>query len=308
MRPLSGLLAVLAALALTTAPAQATFPGKNGRIAFAQRAASGGYEPGPEHARLLVTPLGRGGDRVLLDCEITGGVPSGGDCTGTTYTNPSYSPDGETIVFDAGTSLATINADGGQPALLPAATLDDGDPCFSADGQRIVFTGANGAGGTDLYIRRLDGGPARLIIHDAAEPAWSSRDRLAYVRSGNVYTAGPLGGRRRWVTSGVTPDWSPGGHRLLLVRPLPQAPVEAPNGRLYVVGAAGRGLHQVGRSTNISNPVWSPDARWVAYDGFDLGVYVRRLARGAHPREVAPTQVSGENGTIASFHPAWRPR
>ena len=67
-------------------------------------------------------------------------------------------------------------------------------------------------------------------------------------------------------------------------------------------------LRRVGRGTLESHPVWSPDGRWLAYDGFDLGVYVRRLGSGAPPREVAPTQFSGENGFIASFSPAWRPR
>jgi Tol biopolymer transport system component len=94
----------------------------------------------------------------------------------------------------------------------------------------------------------------------------------------------------------------------MLVRPLPRLVFDGPTGRMYVVGANGRGLHQVGRSTNVSHPVWSPDGRWVAYDGFDLGVHAKRLVRGASPREVAPTQISAESGSISSFSPAWRPR
>jgi Tol biopolymer transport system component len=71
----------------------------------------------------------------------------------------------------------------------PART--DGNPAFSADARRIVFTGTNDRGTTDLYVRRLDGGAARLIVHDAGEPAWSCGNRLAYVRGGNVYLARP---------------------------------------------------------------------------------------------------------------------
>ena len=59
---------------------------------------------------------------------MTDGAPSGGDCTGTHYAAPSYSPDGEAIVFEAGDRIAIIDADGGEAVLQPAATADDGDP------------------------------------------------------------------------------------------------------------------------------------------------------------------------------------
>lgn len=312
MRSLTGLLAVVVALVVAAAPAQATFPGRNGGIAYAQHTTSGGLDPlFTEHSRLVVAlpPFGSDRQRRLLDCEISDGAPSSGDCnTGTSYRSPSYSPDGKRIVFDAGARLAIIDADGGDAVLLPAATADDGDPCFSHDGKRIAFAGVNDRGGTDLYTRRLAGGAADLIIHDAGEPAWSSRGRLAYVRSGNVYSARPNGGDRRWVTSGVSPDWSPNGRRLALVRPLPRLTFDGPTGRMYTVAASGRDLRRVGRRTDVSHPVWSPDGRWVAYDGFDLGVYVKRLGSGAAPREVAPTQFSGESGSVSSFSPAWRPR
>jgi len=303
MRSLTGLVAVLVALVVAAAPAQATFPGRNGGIAYAQLTTSGDLDPMiTERARLLVAlpPFGSNRQRTLLDC--------GPDCPGTSYRAPSYSADGERIVFDAGERLAIIDADGGDVVLLPAATADDGDPCFFHDGKRIAFTGVNDHGGTDLYTRRLGGGAAQLIIRDAGEPAWSSRDRLAYVRSGNVYTARPNGGARRWVTSGVSPDWSPSGRRLALVRPLPSLTFDGPTGRMYTVVPTGRDLRRVGRRTDVSHPVWSPDGRWVAYDGFDLGVYVKRLGSGAAPREVAPTQFSGESGSVSSFSPAWRPR
>jgi TolB protein len=309
MRTLAAAAAVLVALVVSAAPAQATFPGKNGVIAFGQYTTSGDLDPEiTEHARLLVSqpPFGFDQRRTLLDCESHGGMPSG-DCIGSNYRAPSYSPDGKRIVFDAGERLALIAANGGPVVLLPAATADDGDPCFSPDGKRIAFSGVNDHGGTDLYTRRLDGGAARVVIQDAGEPAWSSRNRLAYVRSGNIYTAPPGGRPRRWVTSGVSPDWSPDGRRLALVRPSPQLTFDGPTGRMYTVAPSGRDLRRVGRSNSVSHPVWSPDGRWLAYDGFDLGVYVRRLGSGTAPREVARTEVGGESGSVAAFTPAWRP-
>lgn len=304
-------LVVGAAAALASAtPAAATFPGRNGGIAFAQRTGSGDSDPQfVEHRRLVTNPPGRLETRILLDCELTDGVPSGGNCTGTSYGTPSYSPDGRMLVFDAGERLGIIDADGGGGVpLFPAATADDGSPVFSPTASRIAFTGTNERGTTDIYVRGVDGGPARLIVNDAGEPAWSSRNRIAYVRSGNIYTAGPAGGRRRFVTSGISPDWSPNGRRLLLVRPLPQLVFDGPTGRIYVVRAGGGGLRRVGRRDDASHPVWSPDGRSIAFDGFDLGVFAKRLGSRTPAREVAPTQISGESGFIVSSDPAWRPR
>ena len=309
MRSLTVLLTVLVALMVAAASAQAAFPGRNGGIAFAQYTTSGDLDPTiSEHARLLVTrpPFGTDQRRTLVDCEVL--LPDGGDCTRMGYHSPSYSPDGERIVFDAGARLAIIDADGGEPVLQAAATADDGDPCFSPDGKRIAFTGVNDHGGTDLYIRRLEGGAGQVIIYDAGEPAWSSRNRLAYVRSGNVYTAPPSGRPRRWVTSGVSPDWSPNGRRLALVRPSPQLTFDGPTGRMYTVAQSGRDLRRVGRRSDSAHPVWSPDGRWLAHERFDLGIYVKRLGSGAAPREVARSDFSGESGSVSSYDPAWRPR
>lgn len=311
MRSLIVVLTALVALVASAAPAQATFPGRNGGIAFAQQTGSGDLDPEiVEHARLIVAlpPLGSKRQRTLLDCTTTGGVRDG-DCIGTGYSSPSYSPDGERIVFDAGERVALIDAGGGDVVLLPATTANDGNPCFSPDGERIAFTGVNDHGSTDIYTRRLDGGPARQIIRDAGEPAWSSRDQLAYVRSGNVYTAPPSGGQsaRRWVTSGRSPDWSPNGRRLAVVRPLPALAFDDPIGRMYLVDPNGRHLSRVGRLRDVSHPAWSPDGRWVAYDGFDLGIFAKRLGSREPAREVARSDFSGESGFVSSFDPAWRP-
>jgi Tol biopolymer transport system component len=306
MRSVIGLLAVLVGLVALAAPAQATFPGRNGGIAFGLRTSDGDHVPVTDHARLefLRQPLAKDRTRSLIDCVMTDGVPTGGDCTATNYAAPSYSADGEAIVFEAGNRIAIIDADGGAVVLQPATTADDGDPCFSPDGKRIAFTGANDQGGTDIYIRRVKGGAAQMIVHDASEPAWSSSGRLAYVQGGHVYSADSKGRARRLVSSGVSPDWSPNGRRLALVRPTSAGPV----GRLYTVAATGRDVRRVGRSKNTSHPVWSPDGRWLAYYGFDLGIHVKRVGSPAQATEVAPTQVSGESGSVVSFDPAWRPR
>ena len=306
-RRVLALVVVVAAAALAP-DAHATFAGTNGAIAFAQCTTSGDLvDPTVDHTRIVTRRATGTRNRILLDCQLTGGAPSGGNCTGTTYTSPSYSRDGGRIVFDAGEQIAVMSADGSGVTLLSQVTGNDGDPAFAPDGRRIVFTGTNDRGTTDLYVRNLIGGTPQLIINDAGEPSWSSRDVIAYVRSGNVYVARPGGLHRRFVTSGVSPDWSPDGRRLILVRPLATLTFDAPIGRMFEVAAHGEGLRRIGPAADASNPKFSPQGNWIAYEVFESGVFAKKLGSSAPAREVALTQTSGESGTVASFDPAWRP-
>jgi hypothetical protein len=307
-RTLALLTLAFVGLAVPAPSADATFSGRNNAIAFSQRSVTGdSVDPSVEHTRIAARRVGGTRERVLVDCQLTGGVPSGGNCTGTSYRSPSYSRDGARVVFDAGEQIGVMAADGSGLVLLPAVTADDGSPAFSPDGTRIVFTGVNDRGTTDLYVRPVTGGPAQLIVNDAGEPAWSSRGILAYVRSGNVYVARPGGGHRRFVTSGVSPDWSPHGSKLVLVRPLASLVFDAPIGRMFVVDPHGGGLSRIGPADDASRPVWSPDGHWLAWESFEAGILAKRIGSTARAQEIAPTQSSGESGSVASFDPAWRP-
>jgi Tol biopolymer transport system component len=304
------MLLVAVAVLTAAASAHATFPGRNGAIAYVSNGNTGGPGPMTEIRSIEIAARGgRGEPRKLVECRLTDGQPSGPSCTEDTYySSPSFSADGRRIVFDTGAQLAVIDAAGSDLRLLPGASADDGDPAFSPDGKRIVFTGSGDDGATHVYIRRVDGGPARVLVYDASAPAWSSRDRIAYVREGNIYSVDPNGRRRQFVTSGVSPDWSPNGRLLLVVRP-PANLVYASNiGRIYVVGANGRVLRRIGSRKDLANPVWSPDGRWLAFHGFELGVHRRRATTHAHIKEIAPTQSGDEGGFVTSYGAAWQPR
>jgi len=296
-------LAVATALLVAAAPAQATFPGRNGAIAYAHAGSSGGPGTIFDTNGLYAAAPRASAPRTLIQCKLTDYVPQG--CAVTNFHSPSYSPDGRRLVFDAGTRLALVNADGSRFELLSAVTSDDGEPAFAPDGKRIVFAGKNDHGTTDVYVRRLDGGEARLIAPDAFEPAWSSRNRIAYVLGGKVYRSDPRGLHRRLVTAGTSPDWSPDGGRLVLVRPIRPG---ALFGRLHVVGARGRGLRAIGARKDLSDPVWSPDGRWLAFAGFDVGVHKRRFLPHARLFEIAASQYGSEGAFTSAFDPAWQPR
>ena len=297
-------LAVTVAVMVAAAPAQATFPGRNGAIAYAQAGSSGG--PGTiydTNGLYAAAPRVRPQARALIECKLTDYVPQG--CAVTEFASPSYSPDGRRLVFDAGTQVALVNADGSGLRLLSAVTSNDSEPAFAPDGKRIVFAGKNDHGTTDVYVRRLDGGEARVIAPDASEPAWSSRNQIAYVLGGKIYRSDPRGRHRRLVTAGISPDWSPDGGRLVLVRPIRPG---ALFGRIHVVGAGGHRLRGIGSRKDLSDPLWSPDGRWLAFYGFDLGVHKRRFLRHARLFEISASQYGSEGAFVSAFDPAWQPR
>src|SRR5215472_4559608 len=117
-------MALGAAVLASTLPAHATFPGKNGRIAF------------------VVGP------------DIYTMNPNGTDIKQLTNLGPdanafweSWSPDGRQIVFneyrppDFVAQLWLMNADGGNQRLLLADTdFDDERPSFTPDGNSVIFS------------------------------------------------------------------------------------------------------------------------------------------------------------------------
>src|SRR4051812_32740548 len=119
MRRVLGLLGVLAALLIAAVPAQATFPGKNGKIAFS--AGPGGTAP----KIFVMNPDGTG---------VTQVGPSGGQ-------NPEWSPDGKRIAFTVGRSLFMMNADGSDITNIPLNHWIHGRIAWAPDGSRFAFTG-----------------------------------------------------------------------------------------------------------------------------------------------------------------------
>jgi hypothetical protein len=293
------LAAALLVIAVTAPPAHAAFPGRNGAISYAISSSSGDMPPQRE-----VTGL-----HGIIRCERTDGAPTGGDCTTSEFASPSYAPGGRRVVFDAGQRLGLVGYRISGLHLFPQVTSNDGDPAFSPDGRRIVFTGVNDHGGTDLFAYRLGSLFVRPIVQDAGEPAWSSQNEVAWVRDGNIYVSNWKGARRRWVTSGVSPDWSPGGGRLVFVRPSPNLTFEGRQGRMFTIGARGRGLKPVFPGVRDAlDPVWSPNGRSLAYGRAEAGIFAKRLDGRGRAVEIAPSQRGSEGAFIAAFHPSWQPR
>lgn len=316
MRRAPGLLVIAGALAVLAmpAPAPAAFPGGNGRIAFKWfelREDELAQNPTTVKHSIDVARPGGQGRRSLRSCEEVDGQPGSGDCS-IEYLSPAWSPDGKRLAFDAGTRLAVMRSDGTGFRLLPQVTSNDGEPAWSPDGRRLVLTGPPPSGGrSDLHVLELASGePYRLTSGGGRSPAWSSRNRIAFTSGGSVdrpgtgavYTIRPGGGRlRRLAGRASDPSWSPGGTRLVVVRPRRRLT------SLWVVRADGSGLRRMVTpgADNPQGPCWSPDGRQIAYTGFE-GTLVAQRLRDRNVREV----VRGGSGAEYSFGasaPDWQP-
>jgi Tol biopolymer transport system component len=241
------------ALLLSASPAEAAFPGANGKLAvtaYEQRFAS------------LFNP-----QIVTLNLDGTGlsFLITDGDSI-----NPSWSPDGSKIAFDRGflyRDIYTMNADGTGATQVTTDPTVDVDPAWSPDGTKIVFVRSmSPAFGGDLYTTNVDGSATTKLTDGASQPVWSpAGDLIAFksFASGQIDVVAPNGTGRRPVILGNSPDWSPDGHRIAFES----------GQEIYTVNVDGSGSVQLtndpdpGPSMTVSNedPVWSPDGTRIGF-------------------------------------------
>ncbi len=263
-------LVAIVALTLTLAiPATATFPGKNGRIAFVNVSGNGSdvFTMNPDGSDV----------RQLTFFGSSGGVVC---CA-------SWSPDGGEVVFAAepeGISTAQIwivNTDGSNlHQLLNDPSGFDQDPSFSPSGSQIVFTRcvnnctiyrmqANGTGLTALIP--FDPNPDVNEFQAAYSPDGTVIAFDSFTRGGviaAIYLMNANGSNIRQLTpaaiEAIQPDWSPDGTKVAFWVNCcdPQAP------QIWTIRNDGTGLTQL---TNVQNaldftPSWSPQGDALAFE------------------------------------------
>ena len=178
-------------------------------------------------------------------------------------------------------------------------------------GNRIAFTGASApdAAVRDLYVLDVAKGTLRRVGTGARMPAWSSRNRIAYVLRysdavgapprGQLATIRPSGSGFRQLTrkGGIAPAWSPHATKIAFVRRL----------RLYVMNASGRKVRRVGgrRPISADDVAWSPDGRRFAVHAFESGFVVMRTD-GTGERQIE-TGGTGSDYAYDNYAPDWQP-
>lgn len=306
-QPLRILALGLLALVLS-APAAGAFAGRNGNLVYGWSEID---EPdvGPSwlyvKAIRLVAPRG-GTPRTVTGCEQT--LPeqapeAARTCVRQVLADPAVSRDRARIAFDNGASLALVDPDGSELRVLPATSRDDGEPAFSAAGGRIAFSAGfpstgSGGDGRSIWIRDLARGTTSLAIRGGVDPAWSSRNWIAYVSpdAEEIWMARPGGRHARRLASGSAPAWSPHGTKLAFAR----------GDAIRVLDIATRRIRVVERGVSATDVAWSPDGGRLAYTLFDGGIETIRID-GSHAREL----VAGGVNATTSFGPVgvdWQPR
>jgi Tol biopolymer transport system component len=194
--------------------------------------------------------------------------------------------------------LWVVRPDGRANRRLLDREVDMGDLdvsySWSPQSLRLVYEVLS-SGATTLGVVDLRSGASRRIpgTAGAADPTWSSRGKIAFVRGSAVYLVQPNGRSLRRLVRGTSPSrtsWSPDGRRLAYL-----ADERARTGNrwgVWIVGADGRRRLRVGTATYDRGLAWSPDSRRLVWENdFERLIVARAdrrhsarfLTRGSEP-------------------------
>jgi len=266
-------------LFLATESAHATFPGRNGLIAFQAQTDAGAQI-------FTVRPNGRD-MRQITHVDGDGLLPD-------------WSPDGRQIVFEIDRpnppfcSIALMNADGSSIVELraPNANVCENDPSFTPDGSRIVFDrfdpDANEEG---FWSMDLSGGDRQRIGPCCVDPNVSPNGRRLSFLTNNgqpggtaLFTSGIDGSNLFQVTPfsfnvAVKQDWAPDGRRLVFTQ---NGDVLMPgvSANIATIRPDGTDLrfvthyhHYQGGAANAFVGSYSPDGRWIVFRLNENGLF-----------------------------------
>jgi Tol biopolymer transport system component len=233
-------------------PAQATFPGKNGRIAYTWSRGADSFESGPSPRLVGVVSIRPDGNGRRL-------VARGGR-------KPAYSPDGRSIAFMRARRLWVADADGDAARPVTPNGWRVGDHRWSPGGTRLAFDrGFESSVRTALYTIKPDGTGLQRLLR-ARQPISLSSGAWSPDGKGIVYNqSSALGSLVRILRA---------GHIRTLARPAEDGTWSSRGviGYESFVRAEGRSQVCLTRAwldtpircigfvdASVTNPQWSPD-------------------------------------------------
>jgi Tol biopolymer transport system component len=308
---------LLAAGALA-GPAQAAFPGTNGRVVYEKTPNQLERAYDSTDRTELWTSNASGGDLKLLASFNDRSYPEA------SAHDPSVSPNGKSVAYvESGTidssdpyydAIHIVGIDGSGDHLLRDDISDGTAPAWSPDGKQIVYvegaphlqfgrTAAVAAQGQRLVVAKVDGSGGSTAIDTGDlgapdDPQWSPDGKwIAFDSASSVYVV-PVGGGKPVLVgdhagneSDSYPNWAPDGTAIIFQRnnygEVRAARAQSDYGSQFIEVPFEHGapvnsseVRVVGTDGWPERPVYSPDGLKLLYAGYGSGTTPTRQLAG----------------------------
>ena len=198
---------------------------------------------------------------------------------------PEWSNDGSKLTFVrftgpllAPATLWIANADGSglrqlviDPSTSTTSFNNQTVPTWSPDAARLAFNRSIGGTQMGIAVIDADGSNLQWLTMNGSDPSWSVTNRIAFSRSGQIWTMLPDGTGLTQVTplgGDVVPKWSRDASRLVFNHSVGSA-----SGTAYDVvttRADGTDRRTLVTGGNNVNPTWSPDGQFILFEYVDF--------------------------------------
>jgi Tol biopolymer transport system component len=169
----------------------------------------------------------------------------------------------------SGQELFTMNANGTERTRLTNLGMETQSPSWSPDGEKIVFWSRDESPKLfgDLWVINADGTGLRRLTHSPEEleisPAWSPNgEKISYSDGYNLYVMNADGTDHTHLTIGLTSAWSPNGKKIAYSQ------LGTPDSDIFVMNSNGTDITNLSKDYDLieSGPDWSPDGEKIAYE------------------------------------------